>query len=45
MSKECFRKKFDQFYWLNKCEVTQAAVLVIAENLSKVDNSASASGL
>jgi hypothetical protein len=29
-------KKFDQFYWINKPEVTDAAVLVITDHLSKM---------
>lgn len=29
-------KKFDQFYWLNKCEATDAAVPVIADYPSKM---------
>ena len=28
-----FSKNFDQFHWLKKCEVTDAAVLVIVDNL------------
>lgn len=29
-------KKFDQFYLLSKCDVTDAAVLIIADHLSKM---------
>lgn len=29
-------KKFEQFYWLNKCEVTDSAVLVIVDHLGKM---------
>jgi hypothetical protein len=29
-------EKFYQFYWLNKCEGTDTAVLVIADHLSKM---------
>jgi hypothetical protein len=36
MSKDYFSQKIDQFYWLNKCEVTDAAVHVIADLLSKM---------
>jgi hypothetical protein len=36
MSKECFGRKIEQFYGLNKCEVTDAAVLVTEYHLSKL---------
>jgi hypothetical protein len=36
MLKACFIQKFYQFYWLNKCEVSDAAVLVTADQLGKM---------